>query len=68
MIGRMSPQVRPSGTVSLLFTDIEGSTSLWERDPDGMRRALARHDERSDTQSAPSARANTTWVRVRPGR
>jgi class 3 adenylate cyclase len=45
MIGRMSPGPRPSGTVSFLFTDIEGSTSLWERDADGMRRALARHDE-----------------------
>jgi class 3 adenylate cyclase len=24
----------PSGTVTFLFTDIEGSTALWERDPD----------------------------------
>ena len=23
----------PSGTVTFLFTDIEGSTALWERDP-----------------------------------
>jgi class 3 adenylate cyclase len=45
MIGRMSPQVRPSGTVSFLFTDIEGSTSLWERDADAMCKGLARHDE-----------------------
>jgi predicted ATPase/class 3 adenylate cyclase len=35
----------PIGTVSFLFTDIEGSTSLWERDPGAMRRALGRHDE-----------------------
>ena len=34
----------PSGTVTFLFTDIEGSTRLWEHDPDGMRAALARHD------------------------
>lgn len=34
----------PSGTVSFLFTDIEGSTRLWERNPDGMQRTLARHD------------------------
>jgi predicted ATPase/class 3 adenylate cyclase len=27
-----------------LFTDIEGSTRLWEQDPDAMRHALARHD------------------------
>jgi class 3 adenylate cyclase len=31
----------PSETVTFLFTDIEGSTALWERDPDRMRVALA---------------------------
>jgi predicted ATPase/class 3 adenylate cyclase len=31
-------------TVTLLFTDIEGSTRLWERNPAEMRVALARHD------------------------
>ena len=35
---------RPSGTVTFLFTDIQGSTSLWEEDPAAMRAALARHD------------------------
>ncbi len=35
---------RSSGTVTLLFTDIEGSTRLWERYPEEMRGALARHD------------------------
>lgn len=34
----------PSGTVTLLFTDIEGSTRLWEDDPARMRGTLARHD------------------------
>ncbi|HXW34310.1 MAG TPA: adenylate/guanylate cyclase domain-containing protein [Acidimicrobiales bacterium] len=34
----------PSGTVTFLFTDIEGSTSLWETAPDAMRAALERHD------------------------
>ena len=34
----------PSGTVTFLFTDIEGSTRLWESAPDAMRAALARHD------------------------
>ena len=34
----------PSGTVTFLFTDIEGSTGLWERNPDDMAVALARHD------------------------
>ena len=36
--------VLPSGTVTFLFTDIEGSTSLWETAPEGMRAALERHD------------------------
>ncbi|MEX1007414.1 MAG: adenylate/guanylate cyclase domain-containing protein [Acidimicrobiia bacterium] len=35
----------PSGLVTFLFTDIEGSTRLWEEHPDGMRAALAHHDE-----------------------
>ena len=34
----------PTGTVTFLFTDIEGSTKLWERCPEAMRLALARHD------------------------
>src|SRR5712691_3850492 len=29
---------------TFLFTDIEGSTTLWERFPERMRGALARHD------------------------
>jgi class 3 adenylate cyclase len=35
----------PTGTVTFLFTDIEGSTRLWERDASAMKSALARHDE-----------------------
>ena len=34
----------PQGTVSFLFTDIVGSTRLWERFPNSMGAALARHD------------------------
>ncbi len=34
----------PSGTVTFLFTDIEGSTQLWEKYPGAMKEALARHD------------------------
>ena len=33
----------PSGTVTFLFTDIEGSTALWERDQVAMATAVARH-------------------------
>jgi predicted ATPase/class 3 adenylate cyclase/Tfp pilus assembly protein PilF len=35
----------PTGTVTFLFTDIEGSTKLWERSPEAMSEALARHDK-----------------------
>ncbi len=34
----------PSGTVTLLFTDIQGSTGLWEAEPEAMTAALRRHD------------------------
>jgi predicted ATPase/class 3 adenylate cyclase len=34
-----------SGTVIFLFTDIEGSTRLWERFPQAMEAALERHDQ-----------------------
>jgi class 3 adenylate cyclase/tetratricopeptide (TPR) repeat protein len=35
---------RPSGTVTFLFTDIEGSTQLWDAHPELMEQALVRHD------------------------
>ena len=35
----------PVGTVTLLFTDIEGSTRLWEANERAMGVALARHDQ-----------------------
>src|ERR1700733_7479951 len=34
----------PSGTITFLFTDIEGSTRLWESAPEAMPVALGRHD------------------------
>ncbi len=34
----------PTGTVTFLFTDIEGSTRLWQDEPELMRTALAEHD------------------------
>jgi class 3 adenylate cyclase len=35
----------PSGVVTFLFTDVEGSTRRWETDANAMRIALAAHDE-----------------------
>src|SRR5918993_5624536 len=42
----------PSGTVTFLFTDIEGSTQLWERDQAEMRLAVDRHLELLDAAIA----------------
>src|SRR6478736_10202534 len=33
-----------TAVTSLLFTDIEGSTRLWEQEPERMQSALRRHD------------------------
>jgi hypothetical protein len=35
----------PKGRVTFFFTDIQGSTRLWERDAKKMQAALVRHDE-----------------------
>ena len=35
---------RPSGTVTFLFTDVEGSTRLWAADKDAMSASLLVHD------------------------
>jgi predicted ATPase/class 3 adenylate cyclase len=34
----------PSGVIVFLLTDVEGSTERWERSPEPMRLAVARHD------------------------
>ena len=41
----MSPRTLPTGTVTFLFTDVEGSSRLWEDHPEVMHDVLARHDE-----------------------
>ena len=38
--GRMAA---PTGTVTFLFTGIEGSTRRWDAQPEAMQHALARH-------------------------
>ncbi len=39
------PTSKPTGTVTFLFTEVEGSTKMWERNPSVMQKALSRHDE-----------------------
>ncbi|HEX8959015.1 MAG TPA: adenylate/guanylate cyclase domain-containing protein, partial [Solirubrobacterales bacterium] len=39
-----SASALPGGTVAFLYTDVEGSTQLWEASPDATRGAMARHD------------------------
>ncbi len=34
----------PTGTLTFVFTDVAGSTRLWEADDAGMREAMRRHD------------------------
>lgn len=64
----------PSGTVTFVFTDIEGSTQLWETAPEAMRSALERHDVlvRAAIEARGRYVVKTTgrWraCRVRPGR
>ena len=41
----VSAAAAPSGVVTFLFTDVEGSTRRWEADAEGMRAALTAHDE-----------------------
>src|SRR5919202_927764 len=52
----------PTGIVTLLFTDVEGSTRLWEQHPAAMQAALARHDRLIETSVAAY---NGTVVRPR---
>jgi predicted ATPase/class 3 adenylate cyclase len=42
--GRADARVLPTGTVTFLFSDIEGSTQRWETHREAMECALARHD------------------------
>ena len=49
-------------TLTYLFSDLEGSTRLWERHPDAMHDALARHDAilRDAVQAAGGTVVKTT--------
>ncbi len=41
---QVSPAPLPHGVITFLFTDVEGSTRLWEQVPAAAQQALARHD------------------------
>ena len=43
-MARSTPTELPTGVVTFLLTDVEGSSGLWEADPDGMADALELHD------------------------
>ena len=40
-----SDDTAPAGVLTFLFTDIEGSTQKWEREPERMAQAVACHDQ-----------------------
>ncbi|HEX8157704.1 MAG TPA: BTAD domain-containing putative transcriptional regulator [Solirubrobacteraceae bacterium] len=41
----VQPDLLPTGVVTFVLTDVEGSTALWEADPDAMATALEHHDQ-----------------------
>jgi class 3 adenylate cyclase len=55
----------PSATVTFLFTDIVGSTRLWQADETAMRAAVARHDEL--LRSAIAAHDGVVFARLGDG-
>ena len=54
----------PTGIVTFLFTDIEGSSRLWERDRPAMQRAVACHDALLAEARARSAEQGGAKVRL----
>src|SRR2546425_13378494 len=52
----------PSQTLTFLFTDVEGSTRLWEQHPQSMKDALKHHDAilRSAVESSNGQVVKTT--------
>ncbi|MDQ5851226.1 MAG: adenylate/guanylate cyclase domain-containing protein, partial [Chloroflexota bacterium] len=52
----------PTGTITFLFTDIEGSTTRWEHHAEAMREALARHD--AILRQAIEAHGGVVWKTV----
>ena len=55
----------PSGTVTFLFTDIEGSTALWERDRRAMAEAVVRHLALLRQAMKATTACSTRWLVTR---
>jgi class 3 adenylate cyclase len=62
---QVSPGHPPSGVVTFLFTDVEGSTRRWESDAEAMRAALVVHDKVLRTAIEASAQAVNSPLRFR---
>ena len=52
----------PSGVVTFLFTDVDGSTRRWESDAEAMLVALAAHDKVLHAAIAARADQQHAWV------
>ena len=69
----VTPFVLPSGTVTFLLTDVEGSTLAWQQHPAAMSAAIARHYQIlgdsiarwGGVRPVEQARATASWVRSR---
>ncbi len=55
----------PAGMVAFLFTDVEGSTRLWEQQPAAMQQAMQRHD--AILRNAVAAHAGTIFKNIGDG-
>jgi Adenylate and Guanylate cyclase catalytic domain len=57
---------RPTGTVTFLFTDIEGSTKLWEQYPEAMKAVLAKHERNPNAPRHYLARRRLYAIKLNP--
>ena len=58
-------ELLPTGTVTLLLADVEGSTRLWETQPEEMTAAVARLNQQSCRTSSPPTTGCARSSRVR---
>ena len=58
-------ELLPTGTVTLLLADVEGSTRLWETQPEAMTAAIARMNQTARQRWSPSTTACARSSRVK---